>query len=94
MYRIPVWLQNQQLRTGFTRVRTQLFNESLFLASVFFGPLALMAFTLGIWALAEEMAFAANFPVTHGAFSNWRLWLALAASLEVAAVFLRGQRGR
>jgi len=51
-------------------------------------PAALMACVLVFWRLAADVNVTAQFPITHGLFSHWQIWLALAASLQFFATVL------
>jgi hypothetical protein len=62
-------------------------------AAALLAPAAASAFALGAWALAQQAAFAGNFPVTEGAFADWRVWLWLSALLELVTVRLRRAGG-
>ena len=48
--------------------------------------LATMAFALAVWALCAQIAVAANFPIHSGALADWRVWMLIAAGLQLAAV--------
>ncbi len=52
-------------------------------------PLAAMAFAVGLWALAAQIAIAANFPIPAGPLADWRAWFLIAGIIEFAAFRLR-----
>lgn len=45
------------------------------------GPLALMAYVLGLWRLASDMGFAGQFGFT-GLFSHWQVWAMVGVALQ------------
>jgi hypothetical protein len=56
-----------------------------------FAPLAAMALALGLWAFAAQIALAADFPISGGALSDWRVWILIAAALELCSLRFRSQ---
>jgi hypothetical protein len=51
-------------------------------------PLALGAFTMGLWSIAAELGWTEHFAISHGALSHWEVWLAVAAILLFVARLL------
>jgi len=48
-------------------------------------PAAVMASVLGLWRLAADMKWTAEFGISSGLFSHWQVWLACAVALQAAA---------
>jgi hypothetical protein len=48
-------------------------------------PGAVMALVLGLWRLAADMKWTAEFGISSGLFSHWQVWLACAAVLQRGA---------
>jgi len=51
-------------------------------------PAALMAGSLGVWALAAELKLTSAFAIDSGLFSHWQVWLGVAAGLEFCSFAL------
>jgi len=48
-------------------------------------PGAVMASALGLWRLAADMKWTAEFAISSGLFSHWQVWLTFAALLQYVA---------
>jgi len=59
--------------------------------AAFLSPMAAMALALGLWAFAAQIALTAQFPISGGALSDWRVWMLIAGGLEMAALRFRSQ---
>lgn len=59
--------------------------------AAFLSPMAAVALALGIWAFAAQIALTADFPISGGALSDWRVWMLIAGGLEMAALRFRTQ---
>jgi hypothetical protein len=51
-------------------------------------PAAVMAFVLGVWRLASDLEWAGEFVISHGLFSHWQVWIAMAGLLQTCASVL------
>lgn len=56
-------------------------------------PLALMAWTLGMWRIAADMKWTGAFAITHGLFSHWQVWFALAIAVQFGGFLLHRYAG-
>jgi hypothetical protein len=54
----------------------------------FLTPAAVMAAALGIWRLAEDPHWAADFAIRRGLLSHWQVWFAFAGLLQTGSHFL------
>ncbi|HEU0120590.1 MAG TPA: hypothetical protein VFQ91_08705 [Bryobacteraceae bacterium] len=59
--------------------------------AAFLSPMAAMALALGLWAFAAQIALTAQFPISGGALSDWRVWMLIAGGLELASLRFRSQ---
>lgn len=55
-------------------------------AAALLPPIAAAALALGLWALAQQVSMAANFPVAEGVLADWRVWIGFAIVVELLAV--------
>jgi hypothetical protein len=46
-------------------------------------PAALTALAMGLWRVAEDLNWAATFPITSGFFAHWQVWIALSIALKM-----------
>ena len=82
-----------KLRKGRAVVRNRRKNTGMALASsALLYPSSLMVYLLGLWRLASDMGFAAEF-TAYGIFSHWQVWIGLGAILHGTASIL-GRYGR
>lgn len=51
-------------------------------------PAAVVALVLGLWRVSSDLGWTGEFVIAGGFFSHWQVWIALAATLQVAAVSL------
>jgi hypothetical protein len=51
-------------------------------------PAAVMACVLAFWRLTADFKVTNKFPITHGLFSHWQVWVSGAAVLQLCAVAL------
>ncbi|HXU19662.1 MAG TPA: hypothetical protein VN788_03655 [Verrucomicrobiae bacterium] len=51
-------------------------------------PLALAAAALGVWRLSADLGWTDAFFITHGLFSHFQVWFALAIGLHFVTVAL------
>jgi hypothetical protein len=51
-------------------------------------PAAVVALGLGLWRVSADLSWTGEFVIASGFFSHWQVWIALAISLQVAAVSL------
>ena len=51
-------------------------------------PAAVMALVLGIWRIAAGWKLTSSFFIASGPLSDWRLWLATAAVLQLCSHYL------
>lgn len=51
-------------------------------------PLALVAAALGVWRLSADLGWTGAFFITHGLFSHFQVWIALAIGLHFVTVAL------
>ena len=54
----------------------------------FLTPAAVMAATLGVWRLAEDVRWASDFAIRQGLFSHWQVWFASAGLLQAGSYYL------
>ena len=58
-------------------------------------PAAVMALVLGVWRIGAGLKLTSSFYIASGPFSDWRLWLGVAALLQLCSYFLnRYGKGR
>jgi len=82
-----------KLRKGRAIVRNRRKNTSIALAAgALLYPTALMVYLLGLWRLASDMGFAAEF-TAYGFFSHWQVWIGIGAALHGLA-FILSRYGR
>jgi hypothetical protein len=55
---------------------------------MFLSPAALMALALGVWRLGSDLKWTGEFAISHGIFSHWQVWIAMAGLLETCAAIL------
>jgi hypothetical protein len=79
-----------RLRTGFLRParRSSRGRQSALAVASLMTPLALMAWTLGVWRIAADMKWAGEFAITAGLFSHWQVWFAVGVAVQFAAFLL------
>jgi hypothetical protein len=63
-------------------------REFALLTGTLLTPAALMALVLGCWRLGSDLNWTGEFAISHGLFSHWQVWIALAALLQVCASIL------
>ncbi len=51
-------------------------------------PAAVMALVLGIWRISADLKLTSSFYISSGPLSDWRLWFAAAALLQVCSHYL------
>lgn len=51
-------------------------------------PAAVAACVLAFWRLTADFKATGAFPIANGLFSHWQVWLAGAATLQVASILL------
>jgi hypothetical protein len=51
-------------------------------------PGAVMACVLACWRLTADFKVTNQFPITHGLFSHWQVWVTAASVLQLCAVVL------
>ena len=51
-------------------------------------PAAVMAAVLAIWRLAADLKITGDFPILHGLFSHWQIWLAAGVALQFSSILL------
>lgn len=51
-------------------------------------PSAVMACVLALWRLTADFNLTAGFPIGEGLFSQWQVWFACAAIIQLCAVML------
>src|SRR5260370_41836539 len=51
-------------------------------------PAAVVALVLGLWRVSADLGWTEEFLISNGFFSHWQVWIALAITLQVAAVSL------
>ncbi|HWR51160.1 MAG TPA: hypothetical protein VN428_08635 [Bryobacteraceae bacterium] len=54
-------------------------------AAALMTPAAVAAFVLGVWRLASDLEWAGAFVISHGLFSHWQVWIAMAGLLQTCA---------
>jgi hypothetical protein len=57
-------------------------------ASALLTPFSVLAFALGGWRVAADLAWTSSFAIPAGPLSHWQVWLALSFILQVAATLL------
>ena len=56
-------------------------------------PASVVALVLGLWRVSSDLGWTEEFLIRNGLFSHWQVWIALAISLQVAAVALVAKSG-
>ncbi len=51
-------------------------------------PAALMALVLGLWRFSVDLSLSSQFPISHGLFSHWQVWIAVGVLLLSCAAIL------
>ena len=51
-------------------------------------PVALSGYVLAAWRFGSDMGWTGEFFISRGLLSHWQVWLALAAGVNVSAVYL------
>ncbi len=65
------------------RVQQPIRHEDLAgLSSLVFGSLTFLAGTFSLWSLTASLRVTKNFAVASGLFSNWLVWVAVAAAIH------------
>jgi hypothetical protein len=49
---------------------------------------AVMSLALGMWRMAADLKLTSSFFIPSGPLSDWRLWFAIAAGLQVASHYV------
>lgn len=56
--------------------------------AAFLTPAAVMALALGMWRLSADLKLTSSFFITSGPLSDWRVWFATAALLQLCSHYL------
>jgi hypothetical protein len=66
--------------------RTVVASEAAFnILPALLSPAAVVALGLGLWRVTADLGWTETFPISHGLFSHWQVWIALAIALNAAA---------
>ena len=78
-----------RVRLGKTAARRLSRNRELAsLTAALLTPAAAMSLVLGCWRLGADLNWTGEFVISHGLFSHWQVWMAMAGLLQSCASIL------
>lgn len=64
--------------------------EAAGLTSVLLKPVSVVALTLALWQLGDEMGWTGSFPIRSGIFAHWIVWLGIGIGIQLPGPLLLG----